>query len=110
MTTLNPQIDAPQSQDEELARLRAEVAAWRARFAESKTRDLAFVNSGGEVPALFTPLERCVLALPQVSAITHVLGDKAHVVTVSERVRPAHVLGAARGKPRAPRNGDAREV
>ena len=58
MTTLNPQIESHRSQEEELARLRAEVAAWRERFAASKTRDLAFVNSGGEVPALFTAARR----------------------------------------------------
>ena len=40
MTTLNPQLDAQHSQEEELARLRTEVAEWRARFAASKTRDL----------------------------------------------------------------------
>src|SRR5450432_1756481 len=57
MTTLKPQIGAHHAQDEELARLRAEVAEWRARFAASKTRDLAFVNSGGEIPALFTQLD-----------------------------------------------------
>src|SRR6476661_179430 len=57
MTTLNPRIHSRPSQDEELARLRTEVAEWRARFAASTTRDLAFVNSGGEVPALFTELD-----------------------------------------------------
>ncbi|HEY7860743.1 MAG TPA: methylmalonyl-CoA mutase family protein [Gemmatimonadaceae bacterium] len=57
MTTLNTQPDARQAQDEELARLRAEVASWRARFAASPTRDLAFVNSGGELAPLFTALD-----------------------------------------------------
>ncbi|MDQ2929839.1 MAG: methylmalonyl-CoA mutase family protein [Gemmatimonadota bacterium] len=57
MTTVDPQINASSSQEEELARLRAEVADWRARFAASKVRDLAFVNSGGEIPALFTELD-----------------------------------------------------
>src|SRR5512140_2223332 len=57
MTTLDPQIDTHRSQEEELAQLRAEVAAWRERFAASSTRDLAFVNSGGEVAPLFTPLD-----------------------------------------------------
>ncbi|HSU94614.1 MAG TPA: methylmalonyl-CoA mutase family protein [Gemmatimonadaceae bacterium] len=57
MTTLDPQIDSHRSQEEELARLRAEVAAWRERFAKSSTRDLAFVNSGGEVAPLYTPLD-----------------------------------------------------
>src|SRR5665647_439717 len=57
MTTLDPQLDSQRSQDEELAQLRAEVAAWRERFAASRTRDLAFVNSGGEVAPLFTALD-----------------------------------------------------
>ena len=57
MTTLDPQIDSHRSQEEELARLRAEVAAWRERFAKGSTRDLAFVNSGGEVAPLYTPLD-----------------------------------------------------
>jgi methylmalonyl-CoA mutase N-terminal domain/subunit len=57
MTTLKTQPEALESQDEELSRLRAEVAAWRARYAASSTRDLAFVNSGGEVAPLFTALD-----------------------------------------------------
>ena len=57
MTTLKTQSEARESQDEELSRLRAEVAAWRARYAASSTRDLAFVNSGGEVAPLFTALD-----------------------------------------------------
>ncbi len=57
MTTVDPQINVSSSQEEELARLRAEVADWRARFAASRVRDLAFVNSGGEIPALFTELD-----------------------------------------------------
>jgi len=57
MTTLKTQPEARESQDEELSRLRAEVAAWRARYAASSTRDLAFVNSGGEVAPLFTALD-----------------------------------------------------
>ena len=31
--------------------------SWRERFAASATRDLAFVNSGGEVAPLYTPLD-----------------------------------------------------
>src|SRR3954463_5837603 len=58
MTTLDPHIDSQRSQEEELAQLRAEVAAWRERFAASSTRDLAFVNSGGEVAPVYTPLDR----------------------------------------------------
>jgi methylmalonyl-CoA mutase N-terminal domain/subunit len=57
MTTLKTQPEALESQDEELSRLRAEVAAWRARYAASSTRDLAFVNSGGVVAPLFSALD-----------------------------------------------------
>jgi methylmalonyl-CoA mutase N-terminal domain/subunit len=42
---------------EELERLRAEVAQWRARYAAAEKRDLAFVNSEGEVEAVYTPLD-----------------------------------------------------
>ncbi len=42
---------------EELARLRAEVAAWRARYAAGETRPIAFANSVGEVEPLYTALD-----------------------------------------------------
>jgi methylmalonyl-CoA mutase, N-terminal domain len=58
MTTIDHETDSQTARDEELARLRAEVAAWRERYAASATRDLAFVNSGGEVAPLFTALDR----------------------------------------------------
>ena len=41
----------------ELDRLRAEVARWRARYAAGEKRDLAFVNSEGEVEPLYTALD-----------------------------------------------------
>ncbi|HTA74628.1 MAG TPA: methylmalonyl-CoA mutase family protein [Gemmatimonadaceae bacterium] len=41
----------------ELERLRKEVAAWRARFAEGDTREILFANSGGEVEPLYTALD-----------------------------------------------------
>jgi methylmalonyl-CoA mutase N-terminal domain/subunit len=41
----------------ELDRLRKEVAAWRARFAEGDTREISFSNSGGEVAPLYTALD-----------------------------------------------------
>jgi methylmalonyl-CoA mutase N-terminal domain/subunit len=41
----------------ELERLRREVAAWRARFAEGEMRPIAFANSGGEVEPLYTALD-----------------------------------------------------
>ena len=43
--------------DEEIERLRAEVAHWRARYAKAEKRDLAFVNSEGEVEPVYTPLD-----------------------------------------------------
>jgi methylmalonyl-CoA mutase N-terminal domain/subunit len=43
--------------EEELERLRAEVAHWRARYAKAEKRDLAFVNSEGEVEPVYTPLD-----------------------------------------------------
>ena len=43
--------------DEELARLRAEVAAWRARYAGGAVRDVAYTNSADEVEPLYTALD-----------------------------------------------------
>ena len=42
---------------EELERLRREVAAWRDLYAKGETRDVAFTNSGGEVEPLYTALD-----------------------------------------------------
>jgi len=41
----------------ELERLRAEVAAWRRRFAKDETREANFTNTGGEVAPLYTALD-----------------------------------------------------
>jgi methylmalonyl-CoA mutase N-terminal domain/subunit len=41
----------------ELERLRREVAAWRARFAQGEMRPIAFANSGGDVEPLYTALD-----------------------------------------------------
>src|SRR5688572_4568275 len=46
-----------QEQATELARLRAEVELWRARFAKSPLREIAFTNSTGEVAPLYTALD-----------------------------------------------------
>ena len=46
-----------QTRMEELERLREEVAQWRRRYAASEKRDLAFVNSEGEVEPVYTPLD-----------------------------------------------------
>ena len=43
--------------DDELARLRAEVDAWRAAYAKGRTRDVAFTNSAQEVAPLYTALD-----------------------------------------------------
>ena len=42
---------------DELERLRAEVAAWRTRFAAADVRPVAFANSSGDVQPLYTPLD-----------------------------------------------------
>jgi methylmalonyl-CoA mutase N-terminal domain/subunit len=46
------------AEQNELERLRAEVAAWRARFAKGEKRDLAFSNSTREIEPLYTELDR----------------------------------------------------
>src|ERR1043165_7599121 len=50
--------DGPISADKaELEALRAEVAAWRAKFAKGELRDIAFTNSAKEVEPLYTALD-----------------------------------------------------
>src|SRR4051812_19267985 len=50
--------DGPVSDERaELEALRAEVAAWRARFAKGERRDIAFTNSAKEVEPLYTALD-----------------------------------------------------
>jgi methylmalonyl-CoA mutase N-terminal domain/subunit len=50
--------DGPVSDERaELEALRAEVAAWRAKFGKSELRDIAFTNSAKEVDALYTALD-----------------------------------------------------
>ncbi len=43
--------------DDELVRLRAEVAEWRRQFGGNVTRPIAFANSGSEVEPLYTALD-----------------------------------------------------
>ncbi len=43
---------------EELNRLRAEVAAWRARYEKGQLRDIGFSNSAREVAPVYTALDR----------------------------------------------------
>jgi methylmalonyl-CoA mutase N-terminal domain/subunit len=49
--------DVVRQQREELDRLRAEVAEWRARYEGGGTRDVAFTNSATEVAPLYTALD-----------------------------------------------------
>ena len=58
MTSIRELSDSLREKDEELARLRAEVEAWRARYERGGKRDLAFVNSAKEVAPLYTALDR----------------------------------------------------
>ena len=56
--TSTPEIsEQERERQEELERLRLEVAAWRKRYAAAEKRDLAFVNSEGEVEPVYTPLD-----------------------------------------------------
>ncbi len=53
--TLTPDLATTvREQREELERLRAELAAWRARYDAATTRDIAFTNSAHEVEPLYT--------------------------------------------------------
>ena len=49
--------DLVREQQAELERLQKELAEWRTRYAESEKRDIAFVNSQGEVEPLYTLLD-----------------------------------------------------
>jgi methylmalonyl-CoA mutase N-terminal domain/subunit len=61
--TLTPEVSEQERERlththmDEVERLRAEVARWRARYAAAEKRDLAFVNSEGEVEPVYTPLD-----------------------------------------------------
>jgi methylmalonyl-CoA mutase N-terminal domain/subunit len=57
MTSLRDLSDLEREQQAELDRLRAEVVRWRARYAAGEKRDIAFVNSAGEIEPLFTALD-----------------------------------------------------
>jgi methylmalonyl-CoA mutase N-terminal domain/subunit len=57
MTSTRDLSDTSAEQRAELDRLRAEVAEWRRRYEQGELRDLAFVNSGGEVEPLYTALD-----------------------------------------------------
>ncbi|MFN8572542.1 MAG: methylmalonyl-CoA mutase family protein [Gemmatimonadaceae bacterium] len=57
MTSVHGTNDATLTADAELERLRAEVAAWRARFERGELRNVAFSNSSTDLQPLFTKLD-----------------------------------------------------
>jgi methylmalonyl-CoA mutase N-terminal domain/subunit len=57
MTTLRDLSETVREQREEIERLRAQVAAWRERYARGDKRDIGFVNSTHEVAPLYTALD-----------------------------------------------------
>ncbi|HET7372025.1 MAG TPA: methylmalonyl-CoA mutase family protein [Gemmatimonadaceae bacterium] len=57
MTSTRDFSESLTEQRAELERLRAEVAEWRRNYERGELRDLAFVNSGGEVEPLYTALD-----------------------------------------------------
>ncbi len=54
MTTIREPLNPGTGSDAEIARLRAELAEWRARFEKGELREIAFTNSSGPVDPLFT--------------------------------------------------------
>ena len=57
MTSIRDLSETVRAQDQELARLRAEVQAWRDRYDTGEKRDLAFTNSAFEVDPVYTALD-----------------------------------------------------
>jgi methylmalonyl-CoA mutase N-terminal domain/subunit len=57
MTSFQELEQTVRDRDEELARLRAEVEAWRRRYEKGAKRDIAFMNSATEVAPLYTALD-----------------------------------------------------
>jgi methylmalonyl-CoA mutase N-terminal domain/subunit len=57
MTSLRGLSETVRSQQDEIERLREEIARWRARYAAGELRDIAFGNSEGEVEPVYTVLD-----------------------------------------------------
>jgi methylmalonyl-CoA mutase N-terminal domain/subunit len=57
MTTLRDLSETIREQREEIERLRAQLAAWRERYARGDKRDIGFMNSTHEVAPLYTALD-----------------------------------------------------
>src|SRR6476661_1523770 len=62
MTSISQLPGTSGDEREELDRLRAEVAAWRARYERGQLRDIGFSNSAREVAPLYTALDRAHVA------------------------------------------------
>ncbi|HEY0778010.1 MAG TPA: methylmalonyl-CoA mutase family protein, partial [Gemmatirosa sp.] len=57
MATAQELDTAVRERDDEIARLRAEVDAWRARYDAGAVRDVAYTNSADEVAPLYTAVD-----------------------------------------------------
>jgi methylmalonyl-CoA mutase N-terminal domain/subunit len=57
MTTVRDLSETVREQREEIARLRAQLAVWRERYARGDKRDIGFMNSTHEVAPLYTALD-----------------------------------------------------
>ena len=57
MTSISDRPETALAQQAELEHLRAEVAAWRARYAAGAVRDVDYLNSATVVEPLYTPLD-----------------------------------------------------
>jgi len=67
MTSVRDAHAGATERDVELEQLRAEVAAWRARYAKGEKRDVAFSNSEREVEPVYTPLDVVDSSIGQLS-------------------------------------------
>jgi len=61
MTSMSELTATVREQQDELERLRAEVAEWRRRFDRAEKREIAFTNSAKEVEPLYTGLDTAEL-------------------------------------------------
>ncbi len=64
MTSIRDVTDALREQQAENQRLRAEVAAWRAKYEKGEKRELAFSNSAFEVEPVYTALDASASSTP----------------------------------------------
>ena len=69
MTSTRERTKEMSETERELERLRAEVAAWRARYGDGALRDIGFTNSAGPVEPLYTaadghPADLSALGVP----------------------------------------------